>query len=58
MISELARMNDEQLIEYYLQLKVTLSKTILRSYKALLRQFSAFCFAGGSRMRDATQIDI
>jgi len=58
MISKLSRMNDEQLIEYYLKLKITLSKTTLRNYKALLRQFSEFCVDRGSRIRDATQIDI
>ena len=58
MISKLSRMNDEQLIEYYLKLKITLSKTTLRNYKVLLKQFSEFYVDRGSRIRDATQIDI
>ncbi|MCH8908079.1 MAG: phage integrase N-terminal SAM-like domain-containing protein [Candidatus Heimdallarchaeota archaeon] len=58
MISKLSRMTDEQLIEYYLKLKITLSKTTLRNYKVLLKQFSEFYVDRGSRIRDATQIDI
>lgn len=56
--SKLLKLNDEELIEYYIRTKSTLSPKTPKNYRVLLTQFFNYCYDYGKSMIKVSEIEV